>query len=70
MTEHTPKPRKPDGFDSWEQCRDYHSLEALFLGQLYDRRPGPRNKKRYLRAARLATAANDQCAEPYPDEEP
>ena len=29
----------PPGFDSWEQCRDYYALEALFLGQLYDRKP-------------------------------
>ena len=56
----------PPGFDSWEQCRDYYSLEALFLGQYYDRHPGPRNKKRYMKAARLAVAANERCVEPLP----
>lgn len=59
----------PPGFESWEDCRDFYALEALFLGQLYDRRPGPRNKRRYLEAAQKATDANHRCDEPYPDEE-
>lgn len=58
----------PAGFDTWEHCRDFYSLEALFLGQLHNRRPGPRNKKRYLAAAQKATDANQRCEEPYPDE--
>ena len=55
----------PTGWDSWEKCRDYWALEALFLGQLFDRHPGPRNKKRYLAAAGRAVDANEQCAEPF-----
>jgi hypothetical protein len=58
----------PPGFDTWEQCRDYYALDAIFLGQLYDRRPGPHNRKRYSEAARLATAANRRCKEPIDDE--
>lgn len=64
------KPNTPPGFDSWEQCRDYYALEAIFLGQLYDRRPGPRNKMNYMRATRFAAYANKRCAEPLlPDGE-
>ena len=59
----------PPNFESWEQCRAYWMLEAVFLGQLYDRRPGPRNEKRAKKAAQLATAANAECAEPWEDEE-
>lgn len=63
MTDPT-APDPPPPFESWEQCRDYYSLEALFFGQHYDRHPGPRNKKRYMKAARLAVAANSRCAKP------
>lgn len=59
----------PAGFESWEQCRDYYALEAIFLGQLFDQRPGPRNKERYMAAAEKAVAANKQCAEPLPMDE-
>ena len=57
----------PDGFETWEQCRDYYALEALFWGMYLDRHPGPRNEKKYLAMARLATEANRNCAEPYPE---
>ena len=60
----------PPEFKNWEQCRDYYALEALFFGQLLDRQPGLRNKKRFAAAARKAVAANKQCAEPLPMEEP
>ncbi len=59
----------PREFETWEQCRDYYALDAIFLGQLLERRPGPRNKKRYIEAAKKAVAANRQCAEPLPMEE-
>ncbi len=56
----------PREFESWEQCRDYWALEAIFLGQLFDRRPGPRNKKRYMDAAQRAVASNSHCTTPLP----
>ncbi len=59
----------PSPFASWEQCRDYYSLEALFLGQNHDRHPGPRNKAAYDRAAQCAVDANARCAEPYLEEQ-
>lgn len=62
------KARPPRGYSSWEECRDYWSLEAIFRGQLLDRRPGPRNARRYEDAAHNATYANSMCAEPYPED--
>jgi hypothetical protein len=59
----------PPGFTSWEQCRGYYALEALFLGQYYDHHPSPLNKARYMKAADLAFAANKRCNKPYPEEE-
>jgi hypothetical protein len=64
------EPTLPREFESWEQCRDFFALEAIFLGQLFDRRSGPRNKKRYMDAAKKAVAANKQCTKPLPMEDP
>jgi len=58
----------PAGFESWEQCRDYYSLEALFRGMHLDRHPGPRNEERFKRVTLLAQEANRNCAEPYPED--
>lgn len=57
----------PLEFESWEECRDYWALEAVFRGQLYDRNKSPRNKRRYMKAAKNAVAANARCKEPLPD---
>jgi len=56
-------------FESWEDCRDFYALEAIFLGQLLDRKPGKANRKRYGRACDLASAANERCAEPLPSDD-
>lgn len=58
----------PTEFKSWEQCRDYYSLEAMFLGQYYSCHKTKANKQRYSRASKLAIAANDHCKNPLPME--
>lgn len=59
----------PSEFKSWEEARDFYSLEALLLVQLYDRSPIPRNERRAKAAARRAEGANARCAVPYTDED-
>jgi len=61
--------KPPSPFKTWEQCRDYYALEALFLGQLYEARGTKGSKNRYKEAAECAVAANRLCAEPYPEED-
>jgi hypothetical protein len=62
-------PKPPADFESWEDCRDYWALESIFRGQWADRHPSKRNKERYMKAAKLAVAANNRCANPLPMED-
>lgn len=50
----------PTRFSTWKECRDYYALEAIFLGQLYDRNKTAANKRRYREAAAKALEADER----------